>query len=597
VEVVEERAPGHRYVIVGNSAAGRAAALAIQAIDPDGGITVISEERADLYARPVLTDFVGGVSRDQLFAIGESYPKEGIDLVRGDAATDVGVAHRQVVCASGRTVAYDSLLLATGSAAVRIPWPGSDAEGIGYLRSMADAERLLGWTDGARGALVVGGGLLGLELVRAFHMRNLRITQLVRERQVGAPALDADAGAIIAAALSDWGVDVLFEEEVESFESADGRVCAAITKKGTRVECDLVGISVGARPRLELAEAAGLETDRGILVDRRFQSSAPEIYAAGDVAQAYDRVWGEQRVNTSWRNAREQGEFAGICMAGGAGEYPGAVAANYQLAAGLPFCTIGISNPPDPESYEVSAEQDRANRTYRKLLRKAGEFVGGCLVGDLDAAAQMEQEIREATEGGSADTPPRATRAAQEEGAAGAEPARSARRIAMHKMTEENVKAAFAGESQAHIKYRNFSEKAEAEGRANVARLFLAASFAEQVHAGRHLAVLGGVGSSGDNLAAAIEGETFEVREMYTAYIAVADAQAEDEALESFNHAMKAEVQHQELYQRAQKAVDAGSDVTLGDIQVCAGCGYTAEGEAPERCPVCGAPREKFVKF
>jgi rubrerythrin len=209
----------------------------------------------------------------------------------------------------------------------------------------------------------------------------------------------------------------------------------------------------------------------------------------------------------------------------------------------------------------------------------------------------MEQEIRGAAEGGSADTPPRVTRGAQEEGAAGAEPQRPARRVTMRKMTEENAKASFAGESQAHIKYLNFSERAEAEGKANVARLFRAASFAEQVHAGRHLAVLGGVGSSGENLAAAIEGETFEVREMYPAYIAVADAQAEDEALESFNHAMKAEAQHQELYERSKKAVDAGGDVTLGDIHVCSGCGYTAEGEAPERCPVCGAPREKFVKF
>jgi rubrerythrin len=167
----------------------------------------------------------------------------------------------------------------------------------------------------------------------------------------------------------------------------------------------------------------------------------------------------------------------------------------------------------------------------------------------------------------------------------------------MRKMTEENVKASFAGESQAHIKYLNFAEKAEGEGNANVGRLFRAASFAEQVHAGRHLAVLEGVGSSSENLAEAAAGEAFEVEEMYPAYIAVADEQAEDDALESFNHAMKAEAQHRDLYARAKTAVDGGSDVEFGDIQVCSGCGYTAEGEAPEKCPVCGAPRDAFVKF
>ena len=234
----------------------------------------------------------------------------------------------------------------------------------------------------------------GLELVRAFHMRDLQITQVIRERQVGAPALDEDAGAIIRAALEDWGVNVLLQEEVERFEPADGHV-AAITKTGARIECDLVGISVGARPRLELAEAAGLEIDRGILVDRRFRSSSLEVYAAGDVAQAYDHVWGQQRVNTSWRTAREQGEAAGIFMAGGEGEYPGAIGANYQLAAGLPFCAIGISNPPDAGGYDITAEPDLANRTYRKLVRSDGRLVGACFVGELEPAAEAEEEIRQ----------------------------------------------------------------------------------------------------------------------------------------------------------------------------------------------------------
>ncbi len=167
----------------------------------------------------------------------------------------------------------------------------------------------------------------------------------------------------------------------------------------------------------------------------------------------------------------------------------------------------------------------------------------------------------------------------------------------MGKMTEQSAEAAFAGESQAHIKYLNFAEKAAKEGKANVARLFRAASHSEQVHAGRHLVVLEGVGSTGENLAAAIAGETFEVEEMYPAYIAVARGQGDAKATESFDHARHAEVEHQQFYRKAKQAVEAGSDLNVGVIHVCSYCGHTVEGPAPEKCPVCGNPGKNFAEF
>jgi len=167
----------------------------------------------------------------------------------------------------------------------------------------------------------------------------------------------------------------------------------------------------------------------------------------------------------------------------------------------------------------------------------------------------------------------------------------------MHQMTQENTKAAFAGESQAHMKYLNFAEKAAQEGKENVARLFRAASFAEQVHATGHLKVLAGIGSTSENLATAMAGENFEVEEMYPAYIAVAEKQGEDKAQKSFQYAIEAEKVHFDLYQKSKQAVDAGEDVALGDLWVCPYCGYTMEGEAPDRCPVCRTLKKNFVKF
>jgi rubrerythrin len=167
----------------------------------------------------------------------------------------------------------------------------------------------------------------------------------------------------------------------------------------------------------------------------------------------------------------------------------------------------------------------------------------------------------------------------------------------MRKMTEENVKAALAGESQAHIKYLAFAEKAAAEKLPNVSRAFKAASYSEQVHATNHLKTLSGIGSTRENLLAAAGGENFEVEEMYPAYLAVAQLQGEKTAETYLNWALLAEKIHYGIYQEAQKAVASGGDIGFKPVHVCSNCGFTMEGEAPDKCPVCGVPKSKFVTF
>lgn len=167
----------------------------------------------------------------------------------------------------------------------------------------------------------------------------------------------------------------------------------------------------------------------------------------------------------------------------------------------------------------------------------------------------------------------------------------------MRKMTEENLKNAYAGESQAHVKYLAFADAADKEKLANVARLFRANSFAEQVHAINHLRTLGAIGKTAENLSAAMEGENFEVEEMYPAYKLVAENQGEKTAGIMFHAAMESERVHARLYKRAKESVEKGKDLEFFPIHVCSMCGFTVEGEAPEKCPICGAPREKFVKF
>lgn len=167
----------------------------------------------------------------------------------------------------------------------------------------------------------------------------------------------------------------------------------------------------------------------------------------------------------------------------------------------------------------------------------------------------------------------------------------------MRKMTERFLQEAFAGESQAHMKYTIFSDQAAREGLPNLSRLFTAIAFAERVHAENHYRALNRPGSQGDNIQSCIDGENYEIEEMYPVFHATAKLQDEEEAIRSTHYALEAERIHAEMYKRAKSVIAEGKDLEIGTIQICSVCGHTREGEAPEKCPVCGAGREKFVQF
>ena len=179
----------------------------------------------------------------------------------------------------------------------------------------------------------------------------------------------------------------------------------------------------------------------------------------------------------------------------------------------------------------------------------------------------------------------------------------------VREMTETNLRSAYAGESQAHMRYSIYAERAKEEF-PNVSRLFTAVAFAEQIHATNHYrnietkggattvsAAVFGTRTTSEDLQAGIDGETFEITEMYPVYKAVAEFQEEKGAVRSFNAAYQAEQVHLALYEKAKEAVDQGNDFEVGEIQICGVCGYTLVGDAPDFCPICGAPREKFKAF
>ena len=169
--------------------------------------------------------------------------------------------------------------------------------------------------------------------------------------------------------------------------------------------------------------------------------------------------------------------------------------------------------------------------------------------------------------------------------------------VVQRKMTRKFLEDAFAGESMAHMRYLIFAEKAEQDGFSNIAKLFRAIAHAEFVHAKNHFVALGNLGKTPENLQAGIDGETYEVEEMYPVFKKTAEFQGEKGAVRTTNYALEAEKIHADLYKKAKEMAESGKDLEIKKVYICPVCGYTAVDEAPEYCPVCGAPRDKFVVF
>jgi NAD(P)H-nitrite reductase large subunit len=310
-----------RFLIIGNSAAGVKAAEAIRRRCLRGLITVVTEERCPSYARPRLADYVAerlperalwGVSRN-------FYTRNNIGLILDKKAVKVDVKASKVLCADGEEIAYDVLLIATGATPNRLSCPGADLNGVATLRTLADAVRIRDRARTAKEVVVVGGGLLGMDLAQAFLERKLKVHHLVREKGLGSPALDPEAARIVEARFREHGATISFEEEVAEFTGAGWELSGVVTTKGRRLSCQLATVSIGVRPNTDFLRGSGLEMDRGILVDGAMRTNIENIYAAGDVAQLRGGAGRPAGIQTSWFNAGAQGQLAGYNMATGEG--------------------------------------------------------------------------------------------------------------------------------------------------------------------------------------------------------------------------------------------------------------------------------------
>lgn len=383
-----------KYVIVGASAAGIGAVEAIREVDPVGTIAVISDEECPQYSRPMISDLVSGKADfgKMMCREHEFWAKNNIQALTGRTATSLNLSDRYVTLDKGDHVNFEKLLIATGGKPFVPKIEGSDKDGVFTFTTLSDAENMLSKLEKAESAVVIGAGLIGVSVTEALVKRGLKVTMVELQDKILSLILDPTASEMVENVIRNAGVTIATDQTVKQIVGKpenDKVVGGAVLTSGEQVPCDLVIIAIGVIPRTELVAGTDVKTNRGILVDRSMRTNVQDVYASGDVAEAYDFVIGENRLLPLWPLAQLEGKVAGYNMAGKKADYPGGTAMSALKYFGIPIISIGVANPKNPEAYESLVKHEPERNIYRKIVLKDNVIVGVTLVNAIEKAGVL----------------------------------------------------------------------------------------------------------------------------------------------------------------------------------------------------------------
>jgi nitrite reductase (NADH) large subunit len=373
-----------KYIIVGNGASGMAAAEAIRGRDAAASIHIYTEEPHFHYSRPRVIEYLGGLATSEKIAIRgpEYYAKLNIHLHRGATVESIDPGARTIETKDG-TDSFDRLILASGAASYLPPVEGCRLDCVFTLRTIADADRILARCAPGKRAVVIGGGLLGIETAAGLARRGLSVSVVEVFDRLLPRQLDADSAAILRAMLERQGLSFLLPRKTAAIRR-NGEGAEVVFEDGTSVGADLVIFSAGIRSDMRLAAAAGIACDRGILVDNRMETSAPGVYAAGDVAQFNGVVYG------LWPAAREQGSFAGRNASGEEALYAGSQISAKLKVGGIELASLGAIG----EGPGVTVSTRRAEGAFRRLFLSGGKLAGAILIGDTSSFVTLQKLLK-----------------------------------------------------------------------------------------------------------------------------------------------------------------------------------------------------------
>jgi NADPH-dependent 2,4-dienoyl-CoA reductase/sulfur reductase-like enzyme len=404
-----------RLVIIGGDAAGMSAAAQARRMTPPGELEIVAFERGPRtsYAACGLPYLVGGIidTPERLVArTPEQHRANGIDVrihheVTGIDTMASTVTVRDLDAGREAVERYDELLIGTGASGIAPSWPGIDAEGVLQLRTLDDAaavERRLG--AGARRAVVVGAGYIGLEVAEGLLGRGLDVTVVERLDAPMGAVLDADMAAHVADAMRAAGINLRLGTAVVGFTKAGGRVIAVETAAGS-VKADLVVIGLGVRPNVELARAAGIGVGEagGIIVDDHLRTGTPHVWAAGDCVESYHRITGRSVVVALGTHANKQGRAAGTNIAGGDAAFPGVLGTaitkfrdveigrtglTEREAAAAGFDAVGVTTEASSRAHYYPGAQPMRIKIVAE--RRTGRLLGAQIVGGEGAGKRID---------------------------------------------------------------------------------------------------------------------------------------------------------------------------------------------------------------
>ena len=384
------------YLIVGASLAGAKAAETLRSEGFDGRVILLGSETERPYERPPLSKgYLLGKEEKSVIYVHEErwYAEHEVDLRLGVTVTSLDRAGRTVTTADGESIGYDRLLLATGASPRRLNIPGADRDGVLYLRTVGDSERLAAAFQGGGRVVTVGAGWIGLEVTAAAREAGCEVTVVEPEPTALNRALGPELGEVFADLHREHGVRFRFGESVGEIRGPAGRVGEVVTSSGVALPADVVVMAVGAVPNTGLAADAGLEIDNGVVADAALRTSDPSIYAAGDLANSYHPLLGRRVRVEHWANALNSGPAAARSMLGQDVTYdpvPYFFSDQYDLG----METAGL---PEPGTYdEVLYRGDRPGREFVAFWLRDGAVVAGMNVNVWDVSDDIQALIRSA---------------------------------------------------------------------------------------------------------------------------------------------------------------------------------------------------------
>jgi NAD(P)H-nitrite reductase large subunit len=372
-----------RYLIIGNSAGGIGAAEAIRQVDKEGALIIVSDEPYPAYSRPLISKYLTRerTLEEILFRPPDFYDQNNIIFLPGKKVSHLDLDHQTIWLEDGEQIAWEKLLLAVGGKPIFPRMKGSSKRGVFTFTNLDDAKAIDRFLDNVRKAVVIGGGLIGISVTEALIKRGVEVSVVEMKERVLNTILDQQASLMAEEVLKQAGVKIIAGQTVVKVNGR-GKVEEVILDNGAAIPCDLVVVAIGVLPSPELARDAQLEINRGIVVDRHMATNHPGVYACGDVAEAYDFVYGENRLTPIWPNAYVGGRIAGLNMAGATAEYPGGTAINSLNYFGIDIASAGMPTAPNEDGYETISKKEGS--IYQKVILKNDLIMGMIFVGNIE---------------------------------------------------------------------------------------------------------------------------------------------------------------------------------------------------------------------